>query len=65
MVPPTKAVPGQGKTSGKKNSVTLRDNRTAQEYDLTIERGAIRALDLREVRLAEADLGLLSYDPGF
>ncbi|MGP8074538.1 MAG: citrate synthase, partial [Thermoplasmata archaeon] len=45
--------------------MTVRDNRTAHEYDIPIERGAIRATDLRQIKASASDLGLLSYDPSF
>jgi len=45
--------------------LTVRDNRTAHEYDIPIERGAIRATDLRQIKASASDLGLLSYDPSF
>jgi len=65
-VPPlTKPAQGQRSTPGRKNSLTVRDNRTAHEYDIPIERGAIRATDLRQIKASASDLGLLSYDPSF
>jgi citrate synthase len=65
MVPPRKAVQGEKKAPGRKNSLTVRDNRTGREYDFPIERGAIRATDLRQAKITDSDLGLLSYDPSF
>jgi len=41
------------------------DSRTGRSYDLPISDGAIRALDLRQIKAAEDDFGLLSYDPAF
>jgi citrate synthase len=47
-------------------TLTVTDNRTGQTYTLPIENGAIKATDLRQIRLAEADdPGLCTYDPGF
>lgn len=65
MAPVTKPVQGQGSTAGRKNSLTVRDNRTDREYEVPIERGAIRATDLRQIKISDSDLGLLSYDPSF
>ena len=48
-----------------KDSLTITDNRTGQTYEIPIENGAIRALDLRQIKSNEEDFGLLSYDPGF
>ncbi len=43
----------------------VKDMRTGKEYQLPITDGAIRATDLRQVRVGEGDPGLLSYDPAF
>ncbi len=47
------------------NSLTVTDNRTGKVYELPIEQGAIRAMDLRQIKVSEDDFGLLSYDPAF
>jgi citrate synthase len=47
------------------DSLTLTDNRTGKTYELPIVHGAIRAMDLRQVRTGPEDFGLLSYDPAF
>ena len=47
------------------DSLTLTDNRTGRTYELPIANGAIRAMDLRQVRTGPEDFGLLSYDPAF
>jgi citrate synthase len=39
------------------------DSRTGRGYDLPIADGAIRATDLRQIKVGEDDFGLLSYDP--
>jgi len=41
------------------------DSRTGRAYELPIVEGAIRALDLRQIKASEDDFGLLSYDPAF
>jgi len=65
-VTPAKTPPqGPGRTLDRKNSLTVHDRRTGRDYEVAIERGAIRATDLRQVKAGDADLGLLSYDPGF
>jgi citrate synthase len=48
-----------------RNSLSVTDNRTGKTYELPIEHGAIRAVDLRQVRTGPDDFGLLSYDPAF
>src|SRR3970282_2060676 len=55
-----------------KESVSLIDNRTGKSYEITISYGiypldgaAIRASDLRQVKVSEDDFGLMSYDPAY
>jgi len=47
------------------DSLTITDNRTGKSYTLPIANGAIRAMDLRQIRTGPEDFGLLSYDPAF
>ena len=47
------------------DTLTVRDNRTGQEYEIPITDGTIRAADLGQIRLAEDEPGLATYDPGF
>jgi len=47
------------------DSLTITDNRTGKAYTLPIANGAIRAMDLRQMRTGPEDFGLLSYDPAF
>ncbi len=54
-----------GTKSGRRSSLTVHDNRTGRDYEIPIERGAVRALDLRRAKASDADFGLLSYDPSF
>ncbi len=46
-------------------SLTVRDNRTGQEYDVPITDGAIRAADIGKIKSTEDTPGLAVYDPGF
>jgi citrate synthase len=48
-----------------RDTLTVTDNRTGKTYELPIENGAIRAKDLRQIRVDEEDYGLKSYDPAF
>jgi citrate synthase len=48
-----------------KDTLTVTDNRTGQTYELPVERGAIRAMDLRDIKVDDDDFGLVAYDPGF
>jgi citrate synthase len=47
------------------NTLTVTDNRTGKSYTLPIANGAVRAMDLRQIRTGPDDFGLLSYDPAF
>ncbi len=48
-----------------KESLTITDNRTGKQYEIPIEYGAIRTADLRQIKVAEDDFGLMGYDPAF
>jgi citrate synthase len=41
------------------------DSRTGRSYEIPISEGAVRATDLRQIRVDEDDVGLLAYDPAF
>jgi citrate synthase len=47
------------------NSLTVTDNRTGKVYELPINEGAIKAIDLRQIKTSDDDFGLLTYDPAF
>jgi citrate synthase len=60
--------PGQapvGTPAAPRDSLTITDNRTGRTYEVPIELGTIRALDLRQIRTGEDDFGLMTYDPAF
>lgn len=48
-----------------KETLTITDNRTGKTYELPIEDGTIKAMDLRQIKTSEADFGLMTYDPAF
>ena len=47
------------------DSLTVTDNRTGKEYEIPIEDGTIRALELRKIKTGDDDFGLMTYDPAF
>ena len=47
------------------NILRITDERTGRTYEVPIENGAIRATDLRKIKIEDTDFGLLSYDPAF
>ena len=49
----------------EKNTLTVRDNRTGEEYEVEIADGAVRATDFGKIGRTEDSPGLAVYDPGF
>ena len=47
------------------DTLTIVDNRTGKKYDLPIQDGTIRAMDLRQIKTGADDFGLMTYDPAF
>ena len=43
--------------------LTITDDRTGKSYQLPIENGTVRAMDLRRIKTDEDDFGLMTYDP--
>jgi citrate synthase len=54
------------------HTLTVTDNRTGKTYEIPVHYGtystygaAVDAMDLRKIKVSDADFGLLAYDPGF
>ncbi len=47
------------------DTLTVIDNRTGKTYELPIEHGTVRAMDLRKIKTGPEDFGLMTYDPGY
>jgi citrate synthase len=47
------------------DTLTIVDNRTGKKYELPIQDGTIKAMDLRQIRTSADDFGLMTYDPAF
>src|ERR1700760_535064 len=47
------------------DTLTVTDNRTGKQYELPIQDGTIRAMDLRQIKTGPDDFGLMTYDPAF
>jgi citrate synthase len=47
------------------DTLRVTDSRTGRSYEFPIVDGAIRAIDLRQIKTSDDDFGLLSYDPAF
>jgi len=48
-----------------KDSLTITDNRTGKQYELPIQDGTIKAMDLRQIKVSDDDFGMMTYDPAF
>jgi citrate synthase len=46
-------------------TLTITDNRTGRQYEVPIEEGTIKAMDLRQIKVSDDDFGLMTYDPAF
>jgi citrate synthase len=47
------------------DTLTITDNRTGKQYELPVQDGAIRAMDLRKIKVQDDDFGLVTYDPAY
>jgi hypothetical protein len=47
------------------DTLSVTDNRNGKTYELKIENGCVRALDLRTIKSGPDDFGLMTYDPAF
>src|ERR687893_2795509 len=54
-----------GGVATAKDTLSITDNRTGEQYDVEIEHGTIKTLDLRQIKVNEDDFGLMGYDPAF
>jgi len=46
-------------------TLTIIDNRTGKQYEIPIQDGAIKAMDLRAIKVNPDDFGMMTYDPAF
>src|ERR1700735_3729129 len=47
------------------DTLSITDSRTGRSYEIPIVDGAIRSLDLRQIKVDDDDFGLMAYDPAF
>jgi len=60
------AAAGNDQANGaSQDTLTVTDNRTGKSYELPIQDGTVRASDLRQIKVDEAEFGMMSYDPAF
>jgi citrate synthase len=48
-----------------KETLTITDNRTGKSYEIPIQNGTVRAVDLRQIKVTDDEFGMMSYDPAF
>jgi citrate synthase len=60
----TQAGAGVAEAAGGE-TLTVTDNRTGQSYEIPISDGTVRAMDFRQIKVADDDFGLMTYDPAF
>jgi citrate synthase len=48
-----------------KEALSIIDQRTQAAYEIPLHDGAIRAMDLRQIKTGPDDFGLMTYDPAF
>src|SRR5579871_5086636 len=46
-------------------ALSILDKRTQHTYEIPVEDGTIRAMDLRQIKTEADDFGLMTYDPAF
>src|SRR4051795_12910280 len=51
--------------TAEQDTLSVTDNRTGERYELEVTDGTIRAMDLRGIKVAEDDFGLMAYDPAY
>jgi len=44
-------------------TLTIIDNRTGKKYEIPIENGTIKAIDLRQIKAKDDEFGMMTYDP--
>jgi len=47
------------------DTLTITDNRTGKQYEIPIQDGTIRAMDLRQIKVTPHEFGMMTYDPAF
>src|SRR4051812_16292638 len=59
----------QGENGGgvatAKDTLSITDNRTGENYEVEVKDGTVRAMEFRDIKVSEDDFGLMSYDPAF
>jgi citrate synthase len=60
----TKAA-GDGAAADGQGTLSVTDNRTGRSYEIEINDGTVRSTDFRQIKVADDDFGLMTYDPAY
>jgi citrate synthase len=60
----TKAA-GDGVAQDGRGTLSVTDNRTGRSYEIEITDGTVRSTDFRQIKVADDDFGLMTYDPAY
>ncbi len=47
------------------DTLTITDNRTGKSYDVPVQDGTVKAIDLRQIKVTPDEFGMMTYDPAF
>jgi citrate synthase len=61
----TKAAAGDGVAQDGHGTLSVTDNRTGRSYEIEITDGTVRSTDFRQIKVADDDFGLMTYDPAY
>jgi citrate synthase len=62
---PESAASTESTPAGRRETLSITDNRTGRQYEVPVKNGTIRAIDLRQIKVDESDFGTMSYDAAF
>jgi citrate synthase len=60
----TKAA-GDGVAADGRGTLSVTDNRTGRSYEIEVTDGTVRSTDFRQIKVADDDFGLMTYDPAY
>jgi len=61
----TKAAAVDGVAEDGHGTLSVTDNRTGRSYEIEITDGTVRSTDFRQIKVADDDFGLMTYDPAY
>ena len=61
----TKAAAVDGVAQDGRGTLSVTDNRTGRSYEIEISDGTVRSTDFRQIKVADDDFGLMTYDPAY